>query len=136
MNWITIKDVGLDDTLEALSEIPSVIERSGLVAETAKKFEGRLRAATPTGYSGRLRESVLGEESDGKSLVGYDRAVETAGNPRLDSVVRPETEGKSVLRWTHVGELEAVLQETVAAFSSEGISTMKSIFARQIDGGT
>lgn len=102
--------------------------------EVSQQFSARLRAATPLGYSGKLRDSVVWESDDEEAVVGYEEGVEKAGNPKLDSVIRPTTSGRSVLRWTPVDELEGVMEETFDAYSSTAVSVMETRFSEQIDG--
>jgi hypothetical protein len=128
--------VGLDEAIASLRLLPVLIDRWEVHDQVAQRFEPRLRAATPRGYSGRLRDSVISETSDEALLVGYERDVETAGNPALDSVIRPQTKGRSVLRWASTDELSSVLEETFDAYSDEAVELMTTLFAEQIDGGT
>lgn len=133
---MTVKLIGLEDVVRAISRIPTVIDRETVYDEVSQTFAARLRAATPTGYSGKLRDSVIYEVSEATAEVGYEQEVETAGNPDLDSVVRPQTRGRSVLRWVSVDELSAVLEETFDAYAPEGVTVMSDRFLEQIDGGT
>jgi hypothetical protein len=134
VNGISITATGLDETEAAIQGIVARIDSAKVLGDVSSTFASRLRAATPAGYSGRLRDSVLQENNESSSAVGYDKAVETAGNPRLDTVIRPATVGRSVLRWTRVGELEAVLEETLDAFAGECVSVMQDKFLEQING--
>lgn len=131
-----MKITGLDEVIAKLNKIPSSIDRAPVLEEVAEIFAARLRAATPKGYSGRLKDSVIYESSKDAASVGYEKEVETAGNPALDSVIRPRTRGRSVLKWVSEDELEAVLAETFDAYAKEGVLFMEEKLAEQINGGT
>jgi hypothetical protein len=133
---VSVKISGLREVIQEFKRLPTVIDRETVYDEVSQTFAARLRAATPTGYSGQLRDSVIYEVSEATAEVGYEQEVETAGNPDLDSVVRPQTRGRSVLRWVSVDELSAVLEETFDAYAPEGVTVMSDRFAEQIDGGT
>jgi hypothetical protein len=79
---------------------------------------------------------VIYEVSDEEALVGYEKEVETAGNTALDSVLRPKTKGRSVLKWVPADELATVLEETFDAYAAEGVTYMEEKLLEQIDGGT
>ncbi len=127
---------GLTEVMAKLRKVTSVIDREVVTTSVAEKFVARLRAATPVGYSGRLRESVLYEASEDLAVVGYDEGVETAGNSELDSVLRPGKRGKSVLKWSPVDELTSVMEDTFDGFASEAVTFMETSLAGQIDGIT
>ncbi len=127
---------GLEDVIEAMRRLPTSLDRQTVFDDVSQQFSARLRAATPLGYSGRLRDSVVFESDDEQAVVGYEEGVEKAGNPKLDSVTRPNTSGRSVLRWTPADELEGVMEETFAAYSPDGVSLMESRLAEQINGGS
>lgn len=113
---VTLK--GLDDVTQKLRRIPATMASRSAWEEIAGEFSARLRAATPPGYSRKLQDSVIFSVTDEGAEVGYDEGVETAGRPELDSVTRPRTRGRSVLRkWAKPEELEAVLQETLSSYS-------------------
>lgn len=131
-----LKFTGLNEVVAELKKLPSSIDRALVLEEAAEIFAARLRAATPIGYSGRLKDSVIYESSEDVASVGYEKEVETAGNPALDSVIRPQTRGRSVLKWVSEGELEAVLEETFDAYSAEGVLFMEERLAEQINGST
>jgi len=131
-----LKVTGLSEVIAELKKLPSSIDRTPVLDETADIFAARLRAATPSGYSGKLKDSVIYESSEEVAFVGYEKEVETAGNPALDSVTRPRTRGRSVLKWVSEDELEAVLEETFDAYSAEGVLFMEERLAEQINGGT
>ena len=128
--------VGLNEVIAKLRAVPSVIDREVVTTSVAEKFVARLRAATPVGYSGRLRESVLYETGEELAVVGYDEGVETAGNPELDSVLRPRKRVRSVLKWSPVDELTSVMANTFDGFSSEAVTYMETSLAGQVDGIT
>jgi hypothetical protein len=127
---------GVSEVVASLEKLSSSIDRGPAMQEVAEIFAARLRAATPTGYSGRLKDSVIYEASDGEAFVGYEQEVETAGNPDLDSVTRPRTKGRSVIRWVSADELGTVLEETFDAYATEGVLLLEERLAEQINGGT
>ena len=131
-----VKVTGLSEVIAEIKKLPSSIDRAIVLDEAAEIFAARLRAATPIGYSGKLKDSVIYESSKDVASVGYEQEVETAGNPKLDSVIRPQTRGRSVLKWVSEKELEAVLEETFDAYASEGVLFMEERLAEQINGGT
>ena len=131
-----VKVTGLSEVIAEIKKLSSSIDRALVLDEAAEVFAARLRAATPLGYSGKLKDSVIYESSEDVASVGYEQEVETAGNPALDSVIRPRTRGRSVLRWVSEEELEAVLEETFDAYASEGVLFMEERLAEQINGGT
>ena len=131
-----VKITGLNEVVSELKKLPSTIDLGEIYTDTADIFAARLRAATPPGYSGRLRDSVIYDVSDEEALVGYEKEVETAGNTALDSVLRPKTKGRSVLKWVPADELATVLEETFDAYAAEGVTYMEEKLLEQIDGGT
>lgn len=133
---IGVKVTGLSEVIAELKKLPSSIDRALVLDEAAEIFAARLRAATPKGYSGKLKDSVIYESSDEGAFVGYEQEVETAGNPALDSVIRPRTQGRSVLKWVSEDELGAVLEETFDAYAAEGVLLMEGRLVEQINGGT
>lgn len=120
---------GLDDVLESIRRIPTSMDTRVVFEEVSQIFADRLRAATPPGYSGRLGKSVLWEADEDGGLVGFDEGVETAGNPRLDSVLRPTTRGRSVLKWVSADELETLTEEAFDAFAKDGVLYMERALA-------
>ena len=132
-----MKITGLKEVVAELKKLPTSIDRAPVFEEVAEIFAARLRAATPKGYSGKLKDSVIYEATDEEAFVGYEREVETAGNPDLDSVIRPKTKGRSVLKWVSADELGTVLEETFDAYSAEGVLFMEDRLLEQIiDVGT
>jgi len=131
-----VKVTGLNEVIDELRRLPSSIDRAIVLDEAAEIFAARLRAATPIGYSGKLKDSVIYESSEDVASVGYEQEVETAGNPKLDSVIRPRTRGRSVLKWVSSDELGTILEETFDAYASEGVLFMEERLAEQINGGT
>jgi hypothetical protein len=117
---------GVEEVLAAIRRIPTSIDTKSVFSDVSEKFADRLRAATPPGYSGRLEKSVLWQADEEEGLVGYEEGVEGAGNPSLDSVIRPNTRGRSVLRWVAVDELETILEETFTAYAPEAVTYMES----------
>ena len=131
-----VKVTGLNEVISELKKLPSSIDRAPALEEVAEIFAARLRAATPQGYSGKLRDSVIYESSEDEASVGYEREVETAGNPKLDSVIRVATRGRSVIKWVSTDELSTVLEETFDAYAAEGVLFMEQRLVEQINGGT
>lgn len=134
---ITVEIQGLDELLETIRKIPTSLDRQSVFEDVSQQFSARLRAATPKGYSGRLRDSVVYSADDEQGEVGYEVGIETAGDPSLDSVIKPKGRGKSVLarNWVKPAELESVLQETFDAYASEGSVFMESRFAEELSRG-
>jgi hypothetical protein len=128
--------IGLSDVIRELKALPKAVENSGVTGEVSEIFASRLRAATPAGYSGKLKDSVIYGESNDGAFAGYEREVETAGNPKLDSVIRPKIKGRSVLVWVTTDELGSVLEETFDSYVSEGVSFMERRLVEEIDGGS
>lgn len=131
-----VRVTGIDDVVRKLQGLSESIDQKQVFGEVAEIFAARLRAATPPGYSGRLKDSVIYEADDEGAEVGYEREVETAGNPELDSVIRPKTRGRSVLKWVSTDELSAVLEETFDAYAPEGVVFMEDKLLEQINGGS
>lgn len=77
-------------------------------------FTEELKEETPKGYSGKLKESVIGFPDKGDFVVGYEREVETGGNPSLEEI--PESK-RTVLSWVPSEELESVMQGAADNFS-------------------
>jgi hypothetical protein len=134
---ITVELQGLDELLESIRNIPTSIDRQAVFEDVAQRFSARLRAATPKGYSGKLRDSVIYSADGEQGEAGYEAGVETAGDASLDSVIKPKKRSKSVLarNWVRPSELEAVLQETFDAYASEGSVYMESRFAEELSRG-
>lgn len=116
---------GVDEVIEAIRSLPTSFDTKTVFSAVSERFADRLRAATPPGYSGRLAKSVLWQADEDEGLVGYEEGVERAGNPSLDSVIRPQTRGRSVLKWVAVDELESILEETFTAYSPEAVTYME-----------
>lgn len=131
-----VKVTGLDEVISELKKLPSSIDQGQVLGEVSEIFAARLRAATPKGYSGKLKDSVIYESSDEEAFVGYEREVETAGNPDLDSVIRVATRGRSVIKWVSADELGTVLEETFDAYAPEGVLFMEERLLEQINGRT
>jgi len=119
---------GLDDVVSSVRAFPASVDTSSAFEEIGQEFSARLRAATPKGFSGRLKDSVMYElaaEGD-EVVVGYEEGVQTAGDEKLDSVRRPRTKGSSVLRrWIQAEDLESVLEETLDAYADEAVSVLE-----------
>lgn len=131
-----VKITGLNEVIAELKKLPDSIDRAPVLEEVSEIFAARLRAATPRGYSGKLKDSVIYEASDEGAFVGYEREVETAGNPDLDSVIRVKTRGRSVIKWVSADELGTVLEETFDAYAPEGVLFMEERLLEQINGRT
>lgn len=134
MNGVRIK--GLNEIIAKLEKLPARIDSETVLGEASEIFAARLRAATPKGYSGKLKDSVIYESEGEEAFVGYEREVETAGNPDLDSVIRPKTRGRSVLKWVSTDELGTVLEETFDAYSPEGVLFLQDRLVEEINGST
>jgi hypothetical protein len=130
---IGIELEGVEELAEKLRNLPTSIDRKPVFGQAASTFAARLRAATPVGYSQKLKDSVIYQVSDESAEVGYEEGVETAGNPELNSVLRPSRKGRSVLRkWVQPEELESVLEETFDAYASEAVILIEEGLARGI----
>lgn len=127
--------LGLQETISAIKAIPLVIDREKAFADVAGQFKARLTDATPIGYSGKLKKSVIAQVDDEEAIVGYEEGVETAGNPKLDSVTRPRTRGRSVL-WVSAESLEELLAQEFEDFEGTAVSVLEELFAEQINAGT
>lgn len=125
---------GLREAIDDLRLLERRLDEGVASRETASRFAARLRAATPPGYSGRLFDSVMEQAAEDLAVVGYSSGVETAGNPALDSVTTPRTRGQSVLRWVPVPELESILVEAFDGYAPDGVFTMSSKIAEQVNG--
>ena len=124
---------GLEDVLAAIRDIPTSLDTRTVFSDVAQKFSSLLRAATPKGYSGKLRDSVVFYSDSDGAEVGFETGVETSGDSSLDSVLKPQTRGRSVLRqWVQTDELESVLEDTFDGFSEEAVSLMTERFVRGI----
>lgn len=130
---ITISLDGIDAVLDSVRSLPTSIDRRPVFEEVSQKFSARLRAATPRGYSGKLRDSVVYSVTDESAEVGYEEGVETSGDPSLDSVLKPRTLGRSVLkRWAKAEDLESILSGTLDAYEAEAIEFMEKRLARAV----
>lgn len=127
---------GVDDVIKSLQSIPTSIDREAVFADVSQRFAARLRAATPKGYSGKLRDSVVFASDESSGEVGYEPGIETAGNSSLDSVLRAKPKGRSVLkRWVQPDELESVIQETFDQYATEGVVFMSKRFSEEVNRG-
>lgn len=133
---ITLEVTGLSDLVESLRRLPTSLNRSPVFEEVAQQFSARLRAATPVGYSEKLKDSVLYEVGELEARVGYEPGVETAGDESLDSVLQPRQRGRTVLsrNWVRPLELEVILQETLDAYTGDAASVMESRLAEGLNG--
>ena len=125
---ISITLTGLAETIEAIQKLPTTVGGKPAFEEAAQVFSARLRAATPPGYSGKLKDSVIYEADARESVVGYEQGVETSGNPKLDSVRDVKTRGSSVLsrrKWVQTSDLESVLQETFDSYADDAVTLLE-----------
>lgn len=127
-----VEVAGIEEAIAAIKELPSVIERRQVLSRVASEFHQKLASATPIGYSGKLQKSVVAEVDDEQGVVGYEQGVEKAGNPKLDSVTRPRTRGRSVL-WVHVESLEEIATQAFEDYQDTAISVMESAFLEQLN---
>lgn len=132
---ITASIDGLGEVKSSVLSLASMIEPRKHLSDVSESFAARLRAATPVGYSGKLRDSVIYSVDDTQATVGYEQGVETAGRESLDSVRSVRTRGRSVIqrkKWVTPGELEAVLQETFDSYSDEAVALLEESMASGI----
>jgi hypothetical protein len=137
---LEIEVSGLEEARSVLLRMTDGSVSANAIAFGADEFKRVISEATPEGYSRRLPRSVSSQIDGDSALVGYEPGVEVAGNPEFDSVVRPQTQGESVLRqrrwtpkgrrnsvrrdrrkWVSVNELESVLQEA-ASFAGDRVT--------------
>lgn len=125
---ISVELQGLEEVVSAVRRMPTAADRRSVFEDVSQQFSARLRSATPGGYSGKLKDSVIYTASDEQAEVGYESGVETAGDPSLDSVIRPRRRGRPVLAkaWVKVERLESVLLEAFDAYAADGVSLMES----------
>lgn len=125
---ISVRLEGLDEVAAAVRRLPASIDTKSAFENAAQTFSARLRADTPLGYSGKLKDSVLYELDDESTHVGYESGVETAGDPSLEGVTRVSTRGRSVVsrkKWVQVGELETVLEECLSNNSDDVVELLE-----------
>lgn len=125
--------VGLESLKEKLGDLPTVLDSSQALADVARQFKDRMSAVTPAGYSGRLKRSVIAEFDAEEVRVGYESGVETAGNPKLDSVLKPRTRGRSVF-WVPAADLGELLAQDFEDFEGEALSVLAASFGEMLDG--
>jgi hypothetical protein len=138
---ITIRIDGVDEVSKSILSVPGKILTRDVLDETSQEFSARLRAATPVGYSGKLPTSVIALSEDTMAEVGYEKGVDTAGNKKFDSALRPSRKGRSVLhsstnkkrRWITVGDLESIAEEAFSAYEVEGLDRLESGFAKEVN---
>lgn len=128
---ISVEIQGLEETIAALRDVPTVLDRQKALSEVASQFKERMTEVTPVGYSGRLKRSVLAEAGEDEARVGYESGVETAGNPKLDSVLKVRTRGRSVL-WVPVADLEETLAQEFEDFEGVALSVLEASFAESL----
>ena len=126
---------GLDELIRSIEKM-AVIDVRPAVSAAASTFADKLRAGTPVGYSGKLKSSVVQDDEDEHSEVGYEAGVETAGDPELDSVIRPKKAVRSVLVWTRPKELAGVLAATFDSYEGEGVLSLETRMMEAADGVT
>lgn len=129
---LEIEISGLDEAKSVLLRMTDGSVATNAIASATDEFKRVIAEATPEGYSRRLPRSVASQIDGDLALVGYEPGVEVAGNPDLDSVVRPQTgvevagspeldsvvrpqaRGESVLRprrWTPRGRRNSVRRD-------------------------
>jgi hypothetical protein len=123
---------GLDETIAALQGLPASLGVATAFDEAGQFLSAIVRDATPAGYTGRLPDSVVYESSESGLTVGYEQGVATAGEDKWDSVVRPRTRGRSVIRrrWVRRDELPVILAEAVEGRSQEALEIIERSVAR------
>lgn len=105
---------GLD---EAEAMFDSVLNRLDVWGKVADEAIRRVRAVTPTGYSGKLPTSVLSERTESSVTIGYSTGVDTAGTrPRKK---RKKGEKKNKRKWITVPSLESKFESVMDGFSAE-----------------
>ena len=105
---------GLDEAEEMFG---SVLNRTDIWGEVADEAIRRVRAATPTGYSGKLPTSVMAEATESGVTIGYSTGVETAGTrPRQK---RKKGQKKNTRKWITVPSLESKFESVMSGFSAE-----------------
>ena len=120
--------LGLGAVIQSLRDYPDSLDITSVLDRVADTFSAKLASQTPAGFSGKLQRSVVSGEEGDQIIVGYEEGVETAGNPRLDSVLRAKSQGRSVL-WVKPSQLDEILGETSDSFESEAISIFESILS-------
>jgi hypothetical protein len=119
--------IGLPAVIASLRDVGETLDTDSVLDRVASGFAARLSAATPVGFSGRLKSSVVYDPESFE--VGYSEGVERLGNPELDSVTRPRTRGRSVV-WVKPEELKTIMDETVDAYKPEVISIFEASYGR------
>lgn len=118
---------GSDEVIDSLRSSVDSADVNRAVGAAAEWLSERVRENTPPGYSKNLPQSVLFSAiDDGEYLIGYDRGVETAGDPALDSVMRPRTRGRSVMaasrrEWVGADALASVLEQTFTDYAEDSV---------------
>jgi hypothetical protein len=135
------KSFVLEGSEELFSALRSLIDDLDIHSSTsaaAKSMAERLRDNTPPGYSRKLPESVMfSQAAPGEFVIGYERGVESAGDPQLDSVTRPRTSGRSVLarprrEWVDADRLASVLEQTFEDYSKESVRIVSDGVSRSL----
>ncbi len=129
---MSVEIVGLRETVDAIRALPTVLDRKKALTEVAGQFQARVSDVTPAGYSGKLQKSVIARVDEDEAMVGYEEGVEKAGNPKLDSVTRPRTRGRSVL-WVPPKDLEELLAQEFEDFEATATSVLESSFLEQLN---
>lgn len=126
---ISVEVTGLDAAIEAVRNVSTTIGMESAFESAAQRASAILREQTPPGFTGQLASAASYELIEGGFVVGYSRGVERRGNPRLDSVRRPSTAGRSVFnrprRWVTADELRDNLEDTVDSNSGEILSVIE-----------
>jgi len=126
---ISLELTGLEEAIAAVRSLPTTIGMESAFESAAQRASAILREQTPPGFTGQLGAAASYKMTDGGFVVGYSRGVERRGNPRLDSVRRPRTAGRSVLnrprRWVTVDELRDNLEDTIDSNADEILSIIE-----------
>lgn len=129
---IGVEIQGLEETIAAIRAVPSVLDREKAFTDASSQFRQRLTEVTPVGYSGKLKKSVIAEVGPDEAMVGYEKGVETAGNPKLDSVLKPRTRGRSVL-WVPAEDLEEMITQEFEDFQDVALTVLGASFAESLN---
>jgi hypothetical protein len=130
---ISVSLEGLEDAIAAVRGVPSLLNTRTAFDEAGRYLSSVVREATPPGYTANLQKSVTYEAGEESLLVGYEDGVATAGDDKYDSVTRPRTQGRSVVRrrWVKRDELSVILSEAV----DDGLPEALSVIERSVSRG-
>lgn len=130
---ISVSLEGLDEAIKAIRGVPSLLDTQTAFDEAGQYLSAIVRDATPPGYTGRLPDSVTYEATVDSLLVGYEQGVTTAGDDKYDSVTRPRTQGRSVVRRTWVQR--DILSEVLADAVDDSLPGAASVIERSVSRG-